>query len=102
MLSSGVIAWALVLGFFLARKVHIENRVDLVAHAGSGHCCRPGVAHRSWDERYQELAEHDPFVQENEIFKPDYERGLSRLEAFRKQAGSYHSRSHRRTPKMFC
>lgn len=43
---------------------------------------------RSWDECYQELAERDPRVYGNEVFRRGYERGLQYLEAFRKHAGS--------------
>jgi hypothetical protein len=43
---------------------------------------------RSWDECYQELAERDSRVYENEAFKRGYERGLQYLAAFRKHASS--------------
>ena len=43
---------------------------------------------RSWDECYQELAERDARVYENEVFRRGYERGLQYLEAFRKHASS--------------
>jgi hypothetical protein len=43
---------------------------------------------RSWDECYQELAERDARVYENEVFRRGYERGLQYLEAFRKRTSS--------------